>query len=348
MGCSPSMEVRTYRPEDAPRVVALLRAAFGDWPGRRVAAHGRPEELWRWKHERNPHGASYVLLAERDGQLAAMRSYMPWPLRVGARKVEAVHTVDIATDPAFRGEGLSSKLSRQAIEHLRESNSFALGLPNDMSRSQSRRIGWQAVDPVPIWVQVRRPIRVTHRARSLRSPGRSLAVPSVEAPAAVDALLDSAAVAALLTQCRADGTHLATDVDVDYLRWRYEPLLGDYRAVTEHDGGALIGLAIFTLRQRGELWEGSVCELFVRPGDGRTARRLLKRVAGSAPLDYLAAVPPAGGELQRTLVRNGFLRSPLGGRALGVTPYHDGLAPDPSRRQSWSLSFGDLERIQLC
>jgi GNAT superfamily N-acetyltransferase len=342
------VDVRTYRPEDAPRVVALLRAAFGDWPGRRVAAHERPDDFWRWKHERNPHGASYVLLADSDGELAALRSYMTWPLQVGRRLVSAVHTVDIATAPAFRGKGISSDISRQAIEHLRETNSFSLGLPNDMSRSQSERIGWQPVGSFRLWIQVRRPVRVTHRARSLRSPGRSLAVPSVEAPAAANALADSAGVAALLSQCRADGSHLATAADPDYLRWRYEPVLGDYRALTEHDGGALTGLAIFTLRQRGELWEGSVCELFVRPGDRRTARRLLKQVAGCAPHDYLAAAPPAGSGLERTLARSGFVPSPLGARALGVTPYHDGLAPDPLRRESWSLSFGDLERLQLC
>jgi GNAT superfamily N-acetyltransferase len=342
------VDVRPYRPEDAPRVVALLREAFGDWPGRRVAAHDRPEDFWRWKHERNPHGASYVLLAESDGELAAMRSYMAWPLRVGRRRVAAAQTVDIATAAAFRGQGVSSDLSRQAIEHLRETNAFALGLPNEMSRSQSKRVGWQPVDSFAVWVQVRRPLRVTHRARSLRSPGRSLAVPSVEAPTAVAALADSAAVAALLSQCRADGSHLATDADPGYLRWRYEPLLGDYRAVSEHDGGALIGLAIFTIRQRGELWEGSVCELFVRPGDGRTARKLLKQIARAAPLDYLAAVPAAGTDLQRTLVRNRFIPSPLGGRALGVTPYRERISPDPHRRESWSLTFGDLERLELC
>jgi GNAT superfamily N-acetyltransferase len=313
-----------------------------------VAAHDRPEDFWRWKHERNPHGASYVLLAESDGDLAAMRSYMAWPLHVGTRRVAAVHTVDIATAAGFRGQGLSSELSRQAIEHLRQTSPFAVGLPNDMSRAQSEKIGWQLLAPFRLWVQVRRPLRVTHRARSLRSPGRALAVPSVEAAAAVDALDDSVALAALLSQCRAEGSHIATYADPDYLRWRYEAQLGDYRAVAEHDGGALVGLAIFTLRQRGELWEGTVCELLVRPGDDRTARKLLKQVAASAPLDYLAAVPPAGSELQRTLARNGFVPSPVGRRALGVTLYRDGFVPDPRRRESWSLSFGDLERAELC
>jgi GNAT superfamily N-acetyltransferase len=344
-----AFQVRTYRADDGPRAIALLQAAFGHWPGRRVAAHARPEEFFRWKHERNPHGPSYIVLAESDGRLAAMRAYMPWPLLVeDGRRVSAVHTVDLATDPDFRGKGISSQLSRDAIELLSQTRSFAFGLPNDMSTSQSLRVGWQPVGRRPVWVRVRRPLRVVHRARSLKSPGRSLVVPSVEAPPAAECLADASGLPELLRDSRADGVRLATDADVDYLRWRYEPLLGDYRAVTEQDGGRLSGLAIFALRRRGELWEGSVCELFVRPGDRRTARRLLRQIVGAAPLDYLATVPPAGSALARTLSRAGFVPSPIGGRALGVTPYQDGLAPDPRRRDSWSLSFGDLERLELC
>jgi GNAT superfamily N-acetyltransferase len=344
-----ALDVRTYRAGDAPRALALLRAAFGDWPGPRVAAHDRPEEFFRWKHERNPHGLSHIVLAEVEGRLASMRAYMPWPLVVnGGERVDAVHTVDIATDPAFRGCGISSQLSRQSIDLLRRTRSFAFGIPNDMSTSQSRRVGWRPVGRVPVWVRVRRPLRVLNRARSLRSQGSSLAVPSVEAARAADWLSDGDGLTALLSDVRAVGPRLGTDADPAYMRWRYEPLLGDYRAVAEHDGGRLAGLAIFALRRRGGLWEGSVCELFVRPGDRRTTARLLHQISDAAPLDYLAAVPPAGSALARTLSRAGFVPAPIGGRALGVTPYRDGLAPDPLRRDSWSLSFGDLERLQLC
>jgi len=38
----------------------------------------------------------------------------------------------------------------------------------------------------------------------------------------------------------------------------------------------------------------------------------------------------------------------VGGRALGVTIYQDGGEPDPRRLDSWALSFGDLERLELC
>jgi GNAT superfamily N-acetyltransferase len=343
------LEVRIYRADDAPRVIALLKAAFGDWPGRRVAAYARPEEFFSWKHERNPHGPSYIVLAEAADRLAAMRAYMQWPLHVnGGESLAAVQGVDIATDPAFRGRGLSSRMLKGAIEHLRETKSFALGLPNEMSTAMGKRAGWQAVGRLPVWVRVRRPLRVLNRARALKSQGRSLAVPSVEAPPAAASLADGDGLLDLLTAARTNGPRFATDADVAYLRWRYEPLLGDYRAVVEHEGGRLTGLAIFTLRQRGDLWEGSVCELFVRPGDTRAGRRLLRQVTAAAPFDYLAAVPPAGSALARTLSRTGFVPSPIGGRRIGITPYRDGLAPDPLRRDSWSLSFGDLERLDLC
>ncbi|MEA2420058.1 MAG: hypothetical protein QOE60_2264 [Thermoleophilaceae bacterium] len=340
--------MRGYRAGDGPRALRLLQAAFGDWPGNRVAAHARPEELFRWKHERNPHGPSRILVAEAGGELVGMRAYMPWPLEVDGRRVDAVHTVDIATHPDHAGRGINSELARQGMDGLRETRQFALGLPNERSRSISRKVGWQLVGRVPVWVRVRRPLRVVGRARSLKAVGRSLAEPSVEAAPAAAGLADAAAVEELLHASRSAEAQLATTTDVDYLRWRYEPLLGDYRAVAEHQDGRLSGLAIFGLRQRGELWEGSVCELFVRPGDHRTAGRLLAQIARSAPLDYLAAVPVAGSTQARLLRRAGFARAPVGGRALGVTLYRDGVQPDPRRLESWSLSFGDLERLQLC
>jgi GNAT superfamily N-acetyltransferase len=198
-----AFEVREYRAGDAPRALALLQAAFGAWPGDRVAAQARPEELFRWKHERNPHGPSHILLAEAGGRVVGMRAYMPWPFEVDGRRVEAVHTVDIATHPDHAGAGISSELSKRGIAALRETRQFALGLPNEMSRSISRKVGWQPVGRVPIWVRVCRPLRLLRRARSLKSVGRSLAVPSVEAVSAADGLADAAAAAELVHDSRA-------------------------------------------------------------------------------------------------------------------------------------------------
>jgi GNAT superfamily N-acetyltransferase len=175
-----AFELRNYGAGDCQRAVDLLQSAFRGWPGPRVAARDRPEELFRWKHERNPRGESFIVLAEAEGRLAVLRAYMAWPWALGGNRVRAVHTVDIATHPDFRGQGLSSKLSEWRIARLRETTGFSLGLPNDMSRSLSHKVGWQPVAKLHVWVRVRRPLRVLHRARSLKAPGNPLAVPSVE------------------------------------------------------------------------------------------------------------------------------------------------------------------------
>ena len=343
------MEVRTYRDGDAPRVLDLLQASFGSWPGHRVAAHERPAEFFRWKHERNPQGRSLIVLAEADGRVVGMRAYMPWPLVADGQHVDSVQGVDLATHPDYRGAGVTSELTTRARAMLREDGtSLSLGLPNEMSRSQSLKVGWRPVGKLPLWVRVRRPLRVLRRVRSIKSVGRALAVPSVEAAPAAESLLDTDVVAGLLSDSRDVGARFATVGDVEYMRWRYEPLLGDYRAVLEQDAGGLSGLAIFGLRKRGELWEGSVCELLVRPGDHRTAARLIRQISRAAPFDYLAALPRAGSGQAPMLARAGFFPSPAGGRSIGVTPYREEIAPDPEQRSSWSLSFGDLERLDLC
>ena len=137
--------MRTYTSADAPAALGLLQAAFGEWPGRRVAAHERPAELFRWKHERNPHGASQIFLAEAGGRPIGMRAYMPWPLDVDGRRVDAVHTVDIATHPGHRGGGVNSELADRAVAALRETKQFAgsacrtTGAPRSARGSDGRR-----------------------------------------------------------------------------------------------------------------------------------------------------------------------------------------------------------------
>jgi GNAT superfamily N-acetyltransferase len=342
------VEVREYRPGDQAQVVELLRASFGSWPGSRVVAGDRPEEFFEWKHAAAPQGPSYILLAEEEGRPIAMRAYMRWPLAVDGRRLGGVQCVDIATHPEHRGKGVMGRLTKRAMAELRDTTAFALGLPNDMSRSQSRKVGWRAVGRLPVWVCVRRPLRTARRLGALRAPASAEATLPVEAPAAPDALRDGAAVEELLADARPPGARLATPVDVHHLRWRYEPMLGDYRAVADEQGGRLRGLAIFGLRARGELWEAAVCELIVRRGDTATARRLLRRVARAAPVDYVAALPSAGSGQARTLARAGFLPAPTGARTLGVTPYHETIQPDPTTLGSWSLTYGDLERLDLC
>ncbi len=105
----------------------------------------------------------------------------------------------------------------------------------------------------------------------------------------------------------------------------------------------LAGIALFRMRQRGRLWESTVADVIVRPGDVRTAGRLLRRVAAAAAVDHVACSFPPGSE-----PRPG--RAPARVRSLARRPDADRegraggvLRPDPYERRSWALCLGDLE-----
>jgi GNAT superfamily N-acetyltransferase len=326
------VEIRTYRSGDAPAALALLQTAFKRWPGPRVLAADRPADFFRWKHESNPQGASFILVAEEDGRLLAMRAYMPWHLNADGAATGAVQAVDLATHPDARGRGLNTQLQRHAMVELRKNNAFSLGAPNDMSKSQSRKAGWRPIGRLPVWLRLQRPLGVARGVRSIRGPSHG-PPPAVEAATAESVLAQADWAAALPRMARLDAGRYSAVGDLAYLRWRYQPFLADYRAIAL----ANAGLAIFRLRRRGRLNEATVCELLA--DDRRTAARLLRAIAKAAPFDYLSTA---------VLVRGaGLARSPLGGPLLGVTPYQEHVEPDPARRSSWALTLGDLERLEL-
>jgi GNAT superfamily N-acetyltransferase len=325
------VQIRDYRQGDAPAALELLQSAFGDWPGPRVHARERAAEFFRWKHESNPQGSSYIALAEADGRLLAMRAYMPWSLTANGVPTGAVQGVDLATHPDARGRGISSQLQRHAMANLRGSRAFSLGMPNEMSKSQSRKAGWRPIGRLPVWVRLRRPLGVVRGVRSVHGAGFGEA-PAVDAPPAAGVLAQADWAADLPRVVRPDAGRFSSVADLAYLRWRYQPILADYRVIA-HEGE---GLVIFRLRRRGSLNEATVCELLA--ADRGTAARLLREVASAAPFDYLVAAAPSAG----------LIRSPRGGPLFGITPYRDHVQPDPTRRRTWALTMGDAERLELC
>jgi GNAT superfamily N-acetyltransferase len=342
---NPDLVIRRLGDDEIGAAVDLLFAAFGQWPHPAVLAAERPVDFFRWKHFSERAEQSLVAVAEIEGKLVAMRAYMPWRLAVGERPVEGQQGVDVATHPDYRGRGITSALTDWRIDRYDGTPPLTPGLPNDMSRSLSAARGWRVVRRVPIWVQARRPLRMAANLPLLGIRHTAPPAPEVEAAPAIDCLADEG-IEELLRDRVTDTTAYRTAYDVETLRWRYDRVLADYRAVVEHHAGRLAGLAIFRLRRRGALWEQSICELMLRDGDKRTARRLLGQVRAAARADYVAAIP-APGCSRALLAGAGFAPSPVGAAPFGVAVYgtHE---PDPHRPESWSLSLGDLERLQFC
>lgn len=317
-------------------MIELLTVALGGGP-----AGERPPEFFRWKHLDNPFGRSFMLVAEAERRIIGLRAFMRWTFRADGRSFPAVRAVDTATHPEYQGQGVFSRLTREALEALRSETAFVFNTPNEKSLPGYLKLGWQEVGAVPVWIRVRRPLRFARGLRSLRADSAMGSVGSIQAETAAQALEDEGAISDLLQASPGPDGRLATTRTVEYLRWRYgrAPLL-DYRAVSERGAGSLNGLAVFRVRPRGRLREATISEVIHRPGDAKTVRRLVHRVAAAARVDHLThhvSGWPAG-----AAARSGFVRSPLG-LTLVVNPMRSHLRPDPADLRSWAFSLGDLE-----
>ena len=99
--------VRRARADDVPAIVDLLRAGLGE------GTLARSPEVWRWKHEQNPFGASPVLVAEADQRLIALRAFMRWRWSDDDGGIAAVRAVDTVTHPDHQGQGAAGAGGRE-------------------------------------------------------------------------------------------------------------------------------------------------------------------------------------------------------------------------------------------
>lgn len=331
--------VRPYTVSDEPAVLQLLEASLQGGPtGQRTAA------FFRWKHEENPFGPSFRLVAEQDGKVIGFRSFLRWQFLSGGEPVLAVRAVDTATHPDHQGRGIFTRLTLAAVDALRGDVDLIFNTPNAQSRPGYLKMGWSVVGSVPLALRPVRPVRLVRGCREAFA-GRgapSGAAPPCPLPAASDALAASGAVTALLAEARGQSQRLTTARSLEYLQWRYAGTTElDYRAVTVHDGGALMGLAIGRPRRRGPLNEFLLAEVIARGGDRRVLRELLRAAAHAGgdhvvthlpPATVLAGVGRAAGYLPAPGVGIGLVANPLTPAAAGAL-----------RLPSWRLSLGDLE-----
>jgi GNAT superfamily N-acetyltransferase len=326
----PAVRTRPLTDADVPAVVRLLDEALGPAPGgvdRRA--------LFEWKHLRNPFGRSIALVAELDGEVVGLRSFMRWRLAGvrGARALTAVRAVDTATSPSLQRLGIFSRLTAEAVAVCEaEGVALVFNTPNDRSRPGYLRMGWRLVTVWPVWVKPRRPDRLAAAAlrRELRSgPG--------VAPPARTALVPAAELFADRAPRGLEPEALHTPRSLDYLRWRYVEAPLAYHALSR--GAATV---VTRLRSRGRLREAVVCEAFAGAGAEDDLREVLRALPREAGADHAVAHLGHGWPGRSQLRSAGYLRMPRGGISFTVRPVTAG-GPDPLDPASWSLSLGDLE-----
>jgi GNAT superfamily N-acetyltransferase len=145
------VRVAEYGPSRRADVADLMGRVWGERPDER--------EL-EWFYERNPVRPASVLLAEEGGRVvgSVAISFQPLDGIVGF----AVH---LATDPAFRGRGIFSKLQTANEDRAREAGvSTLLTVPTpDSARILVGRLGWTQLPSLRVWARPWLPARVNAR-----------------------------------------------------------------------------------------------------------------------------------------------------------------------------------------
>src|SRR5690242_5148995 len=159
----------------------------------------RFEMLYRWKHEHNAFGPSPAWVAVDGDRVAGIRVFMRWEFVVDGHVMRAVRAVDTATDPAYQGRGIFTRLTMHALEAVTaEGVDFVFNTPNDQSRPGYLKMGWEVVGKLPVMV---RPcsLRGAAKIASARVPAERWSSASDAGDAAADVLADGA-VASLLDE----------------------------------------------------------------------------------------------------------------------------------------------------
>jgi hypothetical protein len=311
---------------DVPDVLGLLTSSLG-W-----RSDERHTEFFAWKHELNPFGRSPAWVAvDGDGHVVGFRTFLRWEFVRGSKVVRAVRAVDTATRPDFQRRGVFSRLTRTAIQALRDEDvAFVFNTPNGQSLPGYMSMGWRKVGRLPVGGRAG---SLGGWTRLLRAggPADRWSLHSLGGVPASSALADRAPVERLLAGMSDTGL-MHTRLSVDYLRWRYcLPTLG-YRILT-HGHTIEDGAVVFRLRRRGRAVEAVISDLLV-PGDRQKLRgELSRRVLAVTGADYMLWIP-------RARAMSATLTTPGWGPTLTWRAVTDNTMPSLPH---WSLSLGDVE-----
>jgi N-acetylglutamate synthase-like GNAT family acetyltransferase len=225
------MQIRPATAQDKPAMIELLKKSLGE------GLIPKSEALWAWKHEQNPFGPSFVLLAEENNTLIGLRAFMQWQWQWKGTVYNAIRAVDTATHPDHQGKGIFKKLTLQQLELCKQQGvHFVFNTPNDQSRPGYLKMGWVQQGRMPLKLKVLNPLALAYALAFKKT------VPASTSNDPTPAQVWDTNIYKLLENYSANADHLTTVQSASYIRWRYanNPLFR-YNYFTDNETFLLIG-----------------------------------------------------------------------------------------------------------
>ena len=330
------MQLRAATPGDKPAIIDLLRKSLGE------STIPKSEILWNWKHEENPFGPSYLLLAEEDEKLVGVRAFMKWEWGWKGQIYKAIRAVDTATDPAYQGRGIFKKLTLEQLAICkREGVSFVFNTPNSQSKPGYLKMGWVEQGKLPLKFKLLRPLSMAY----LRLFRENKSVETVDHLSPVIEWEPN--IVPLVKKAVITGDYLSTRISPEYVSWRYErnPLFR-YHYFTDHTNFLIIS----RMKKHSFGCELRLVEFFLLNGNanpqtvGKEAKRQVMEYCKVNKVDFISL-----SGLQCSLYKDcctwmGFV--PI--RSMGPSITLRDLNMNSSFQElltmkNWAFSLGDLE-----
>ncbi len=313
------LEIRAATPDDRPAIIELCRISLG-WDD-----DPRFEQLYAWKHDDNPFGASPTWVATDAGRIVGLRAFLRWEFIRNGQVLRAVRAVDTATHPHYQGKGLFTALTMHGLAELAADGvDFVFNTPNDKSRPGYLKMGWHEVGRFPSAMRFAGPLSALASVRSRTASGHWSLPLTIGEP--FDAWLDHTEHSDDARPMPTAADALTTNVGRRFLLWRYGNALLGYRAVPQGRGAVIV-----RARRRGladELVLLHAIDLSMVQADDVAAKALKQ----SGCNHCMRTGPPR--------VRSGFLPLPGGGPMLTFRALKSMTKPALG---DWQLGMGDIE-----
>jgi GNAT superfamily N-acetyltransferase len=205
------MLLRSATPEDKSAIIELLKSSLGE------STIPKSELLWNWKHEQNPFGTSFLLLAEENEKLIGVRAFMQWEWQWKGEIFKSLRAVDTATHPNHQGKGIFKKLTLHLAGLCKQKGvSFIFNTPNTQSKPGYLKMGWVEQGKLPIKFKLLTPFSMAYR--------RILKQPSSEVLEFDDSrgLPWEASKINLITGFPTQTDQIGSNLSPQYISWRYE------------------------------------------------------------------------------------------------------------------------------
>lgn len=147
-----NFKIRQLEVSDSAQALRVINSAF---------KRESTPDWYEWKHVHGPWGPSRGWVAESDqGNLVAVRLFLPWALQRGGTEIPILRAVDGAVLPEARRQGLFSRLVTAEVNAFTAEGSYGMIFSTSVpaSREAYRKLGW-TISETPHFAQFLLPTR---------------------------------------------------------------------------------------------------------------------------------------------------------------------------------------------